>query len=94
MKYVAVAAVSGLLALGGCQSDPSLNRLTAGEKIGTSVEVNEAGEEVICRRTPMPNSRVRFTKTCGTQAQWDLWDEETRRNMQDSTKNRAASPSS
>ena len=92
-------AFGALLLMGACATDVQSaettgKRLTASEKIGTTVEVNEAGEEIICRRQKATGSRVKFNEVCGTQAQWDTLDDNNREMMRDMTGDRAASNSS
>lgn len=51
----------------------------------TTTETNEAGEEVICRKKIATGSRVRATKRCATQAEWDSYDDEVKKRMKDMT---------
>mgnify|MGYP001064746864 CR=1 FL=1 len=93
-------AIGALLLMGACATNTQTSdatsgkRLTASEKIGTSTETNEAGEEIICRRSKETGSRVKYTKVCGTQAEWDVMDDANNEMMRDMTRDRAASNSS
>ncbi|MEM1037096.1 MAG: hypothetical protein AAGI14_10090 [Pseudomonadota bacterium] len=92
-------AFGALLLMGACATDVQSaettgKRLTASEKIGTTVEVNEAGEEIICRREKQTGSRLKYNEVCGTQAEWDRADQENREKMRDLRGRRAASNSS
>lgn len=51
----------------------------------TTTDTNEAGEDVICRTKAQTGSRLRKTKRCATQAEWDAFDEEVQRRMKDMT---------
>lgn len=85
MIKVLLVATAGL-ALAGCASSSAEY---AGKKATyaneTTTETNEAGEEVICRKKIATGSRVRATKRCATQAEWDTYDDEVKKRMKDMT---------
>ncbi|MEQ3747398.1 MAG: hypothetical protein ABNH53_14325 [Henriciella sp.] len=85
MKIIYIAGFAAL-ALGGCVSSSAEH---AGKKATyaneTTVQTNEAGEEVICRKKVETGSRLRATKRCATQAEWDAYDDEVKKRMKDMT---------
>ena len=83
-----VVFAGALLGLGACAStyeapqsriDPETGQqitvLKANEIPNKMVEVNEDGEELICRTDSETGSRIKKRRICGTQAQWDSLDQ-------------------
>jgi hypothetical protein len=82
-----IAASAALFGLAACVSGQTTeySGKRADYSSKTTIEANEDGEEVICRKKPQTGSRVRMTKRCATQAEWDAYDEEVQRRMKDMT---------
>lgn len=58
-------------------------------KTGTTHNVNEEGEEIICRREYATGSRVKFTEVCGTAEEWDTLADANKKQLKDMTGDRA-----
>ncbi len=85
MKRVVVIVAAGLM-LASCANRAEIVANRADVDDRKTVETNEAGEEIICRKDKQTGSRIRVTKVCGTQAEWDKIDEENDKHMKDMNK--------
>lgn len=94
MKYglIALSAFAATALVGGCathRADGQVKRPMS-STIGTKTSVNEAGEEIICKRDYATGSRVKYNEICGTKEEWVLIEEANQRKLQDMTESPAA----
>jgi hypothetical protein len=87
MLKIMLAASAGLV-LVGCATSGEYDGKRADYSDKKTVETNAAGEELICRKKTETGSRLRGTKKCATQAEWDAHDENVRQSMKDMTNGR------
>jgi len=77
MKYglIAFSAFAVTALVGGCatqRADGQAKRPMS-STIGTKTSVNEAGEEIICKRDYATGSRVKYNEICGRFASFHFW---------------------
>lgn len=85
LKTLFATIAAGTLLVGCATQDGTTPRKYNYDNEKT-VEVNEAGEEIICRKDDATGSRIKKIKICGTQAEWDQIDEANDKHMKDMTK--------
>jgi len=93
MNKVILGAVAALV-LSGCASRADIVSQRADIDDRKTVEINEDGEEIICRKDLATGSRVRYTKVCGTKAEWDSIDDANDEQMKSLTKTWTNNPGS
>tara|TARA_B100000678_G_scaffold130975_2_gene109512 strand:- start:8348 stop:8641 length:294 start_codon:yes stop_codon:yes gene_type:complete len=94
MKYglIAFSAFAVTALVGGCatqRADGQAKRPMS-STIGTKTSVNEAGEEIICKRDYATGSRVKYNEICGTAAEWAEIEQRNRESMRHMTESAAA----
>lgn len=69
-------------------AEPASNVKIVG-KTGTTRNINEDGEEIICKRDYATGSRVKFNEVCGTAAEWEAMADANAKQLKDMTGDRA-----
>ncbi len=87
-------AATAVLLMGACASSTENSGVLNGSALAEkTVETNEDGEEIICKREKETGSRVRVKEVCGTAEEWERMREANRKGVNDLTGNRSASNS-